>query len=131
MKKLLLTLFFILFAFPVYALELLMAHNPDCHICQKFIEEVAVDFEYSYKSTTSHGRIIKKTLPLVIINVYEQPEWFKEAYRLRKIKPIRGTPTFIIWNGSHEGGAEIARLVGYQSKGRFYSRLREMFQDDN
>ena len=131
MRKLLLTLFFILFAFPVYALELLMAHNPDCHICQKFIEEVAVDFEYSYPGTTSHGRITKKKLPLVIINVFEQPEWFKEAYKLRKIKPIRGTPTFIIWNGSHEGGAEIARLVGYHSKERFYSRLREMFQDDN
>ena len=131
MRKLLLTLFFILFAFPVYALELLMAHNPDCHICQKFIDEVAIDYEYTYKGTTSHGRITKKTLPLVIINVYEQPEWFKEAYRLRKIKPIRGTPTFIIWNGSHEGGAEIARLVGYRDKERFYSRLKEMFQDDN
>ena len=131
MKRLLLTLFFILFAFPVYALELLMAHNPNCHICEKFIEEVAVDFEYSYPGTTSHGRMIKKPLPLIIINVYEQPEWFKEAYKLRKIKPIRGTPTFIIWNGSHEGGAEIARLVGYSNKSRFYSRLNEMFQIDN
>jgi len=122
MKKLLLTLFFILFAFPVYALELLMAHNPDCHICQKFIEEVAVDYNDSE---------IAKKLPLIVISVYEQPEWFKEAYRLRKIKPIRGTPTFIIWNGSHEGGAEIARLVGYSNKSRFYSRLNEMFQIDN
>ena len=131
MRTVLLTLFFILFAFPVYALELLMAHNPNCHICEKFIEEVAVDFEYSYPGTTSHGRITKKKLPLVIINVFEQPEWFKEAYKLGKIKPIRGTPTFIIWNGSHEGGAEIARLVGYHDKERFYSRLKEMFQDDN
>ena len=124
MKKLLLTLLFLLFAFPASAkaLELLMAHNPGCNICQKFIDEVAVDYNDSE---------ISKQLPLIIISVYEQPEWFKEAYRLRKIKPIRGTPTFIIWNGSHEGGAEIARLVGYQSKGRFYSRLREMFQDDN
>ncbi len=55
-----------------------------------------------------------------------QPEWFKEAYRIGKIKPIHGTPTFIIWNGSKEGGAEIARLVGYRDKGRFYSRLKEM-----
>ena len=122
MKKLLLTLFFILFAFPVYALELLMAHNPDCGICQKFIKEVAVDYNDSE---------IAKKLPLIVISVYEQPEWFKEAYRLRKIKPIRGTPTFIIWNGSHEGGAEIARLVGYSNKSRFYSRLNEMFQIDN
>ena len=118
MKKLLLTLLFLLFAFPASAkaLELLMAHNPDCHICQKFIEEVAVDYNDSE---------IAKKLPLIVISVYEQPEWFKEAYRLRKIKPIRGTPTFIIWNGSHEGGAEIARLVGYSNKSRFYSRLKE------
>ena len=122
MKKALLTLFFILFAFPVYALELLMAHNPDCHICEKFIEEVAVNYNDSE---------IAKKLPLIVISVYKQPEWFKEAYRLRKIKPIRGTPTFIIWNGSHEGGAEIARLVGYSNKSRFYSRLNEMFQIDN
>ena len=122
MKKLLLTLFFILFAFPAYALELLMAHNPGCGICQKFIKEVAVDYNDSE---------IAKKLPLVIISVYDQPEWFKQAYAENRIKQIRGTPTFIVWNGTHEGGAEIARLVGYQSKGRFYSRLREMFQDDN
>ena len=117
MRKLLLTLFFILFAFPVYAMELLMAHNPDCHICERFINEVAIDYNESS---------VAKTIPLIIISVYEQPEWFKEAYRIGKIKPIRGTPTFIIWNGSHDGGAEIARLVGYHSKDRFYSRLKEM-----
>ena len=122
MRKLLLTLFFILFAFPVYALELLMAHNPDCHICERFINEVAIDYNESS---------VAKTIPLIIISVYEQPEWFKEAYRIGKIKPVGGTPTFIVWNGSHEGGAEIGRLVGYQSKGRFYSRLKELFQDDN
>ena len=117
MKKLLLTLFFILFAFPVYALELLMAHNPGCHICEKFLKEVAVDYNDSE---------IAKKLPLVIISVNDQPEWFKEAYRIGKVKPIRGTPTFIIWNGSHDGGAEIGRLVGYNNKSRFYSRLKEM-----
>ena len=119
MKKLLLTLFFLLFAFPVYALELLMAHNPNCNICQNFVKEVAVDYNDSE---------IAKKLPLIIINVYNQPEWFKEAYRIGKIKPIRGTPTFIEWNGSHDGGGEIARLVGYESKQKFYSRLKEMFQ---
>ena len=120
MKKLLLTLLFVLlFAFPVSAkaLELLMAHNPGCNICQKFINEVAVDYNDSE---------IAKKLPLIIISVYDQPEWFKEAYRIGKIKTIRGTPTFIIWNGSKEGGAEIGRLVGYHSKSRFYSRLKEM-----
>ena len=122
MKKLLLTLFFILFAFPVYALELLMAHNPACHICERFINEVAVDYNDSDMA---------KKLPLIIISVYDQPEWFKEAYRIGKIKPIHGTPTFIIWNGSKDGGHEIGRLVGYHSKGRFYSRLKEMLSIEN
>ena len=124
MKKLLLTLLFLLFAFPASAkaLELLMAHNPDCHICERFINEVAVDYNDSE---------IAKKLPLIVISVYDQPEWFKEAYRIGKIKPIRGTPTFIIWNGSHDGGAEIARLVGYHSKDRFYSTLREMLSIDD
>ena len=117
MRKLLLTLFFILFAFPVYALELLMAHNPDCGICQKFIKEVAVDYNDSE---------IAKRLPLVVISVYDQPEWFKQAYAENRIKPIRGTPTFIVWNGRKE----LARVVGYYDKDRFYSRLTELFPRD-
>ena len=117
MKKLVLTLFFILFAFPVYALELLMAHNPGCGICQKFIKEVAVDYNDSE---------IAKKLPLVIISVYDQPEWFKEAYAENRIKPIRGTPTFIIWNGRKE----LARVVGYYDKATFSRRLTELFPRD-
>ena len=118
MRKLLLTLFFILFAFPVYALELLMAHNPGCGICQKFIKEVAVDYNDSE---------IAKKLPLVIISVYDQPEWFKEAYAENRIKPIRGTPTFIVWNGRKE----LVRLVGYSNKERFYRRVKGIFPDEN
>ena len=124
MKKLLLTLSFVLlFAFPVSAkaLELLMAHNPGCGICQKFINEVAVDYNDSE---------IAKKLPLIIISVYDQPEWFKEAYRIGKIKTIRGTPTFIIWNGNHDGGAEIGGLIGYRNKESFYSRLKGMFNEN-
>ena len=115
MKKLLLTLLFILFAFPVYALELLMAHNPDCGICQKFIKEVAVDYNDSE---------IAKRLPLVIISVYDQPEWFKEAYAENRIKPIRGTPTFILWNEFEK--YEVDRIVGYGGKDWFYNKLKQI-----
>ena len=116
MKKLLLTLLFILFAFPVYALELLMAHNPGCHICEKFIKEVAVDYNDSE---------IAKRLPLVIISVYDQPEWFKQAYAENRIKPIRGTPTFIVWNGRKE----LSRLVGYSTKEDFYMRINIFIEE--
>ena len=118
MRKLLLTLFFILFAFPVvaersatgYPLELLMAHNPACSICIRFMNEVEADYHNSEQA---------KTLPLVIISVYDQPEWFKQAYAENRIKPIRGTPTFIIWNGRKE----LSRLVGYSTKKEFYKRI--------
>tara|TARA_B100001245_G_C22582358_1_gene289423 strand:- start:82 stop:537 length:456 start_codon:yes stop_codon:yes gene_type:complete len=110
MKKLLLVVTFLLFAFPVYALELLMAHNPACHICQNFIKEVAVDYNESKEA---------ETLPLVIINMYDVPEWFKEAYEHNRIKTIRGTPTFIIWNGRKE----LSRLTGYKNKEDFYLRV--------
>ena len=126
MRKLLLTLLFILFAFPVvaersstgYPFELLMAHNPTCSICIRFMNEVEADYHNSEQA---------KTLPLVIISVYDQPEWFKQAYAENRIKPIRGTPTFIVWNGRKE----LARLVGYHDKERFYSRVREIFPDEN
>ena len=110
MRKLLLTLFFILFAFPVYALEILMAHNPACSICIRFMNEVTIDYNDSKQA---------KILPLIVINVYKQPEWFREAYTEERIKPIRGTPTFIIWNGRKE----LSRLVGYRNKENFYKRI--------
>ena len=110
MRKLLLTLFFILFAFPVYALEILMAHNPKCPTCIRFMDEVGAYYHNSEQA---------KILPLIVINVYKQPEWFKEAYQERRIKPIRGTPTFIIWNGRKE----LSRLVGYRTKEDFYKRI--------
>ena len=106
------------FMLPAQAsLKLLMAHNPACGICQKFIKEVAVDYNDSK---------IAEKLPLVIISVREQPEWFKQAYRENRIKVIRGTPTFIIWNGRKE----LGRIIGYHSKDRFYDRLLSFFPRD-
>jgi thioredoxin-related protein len=116
MRKFFLVVLFLLFAFPAYALELLMAHNPACGICQRFIEEVAPNYNDS---------ITGYKLPLVIIPVNKQPLWFKEAYKEKRIKLIRGTPTFIVWNGRKE----IGRLVGYYNKESFYERLRVMFKN--
>ena len=58
-------------------MELLMAHNPDCHICERFINEVAIDY---------HESSVAKTIPLVIISVYEQPKWFKDARGFKKLE---------------------------------------------
>ena len=112
MKRILLTFFFVIFFnVQAYALELLMFHNKSCGYCKAFMEEVAVDYD-------------NKELPLIIIDAYNQPDWFKEAYRENRIKPIRGTPTFIIWNGRKE----LSRLTGYSSKEWFYTNLDSMFK---
>jgi thioredoxin-related protein len=112
MKRILLTFIFVIFFnVQAYALELLMFHSKYCGYCMAFMKEVAVDYNY-------------KDLPLVIIDAHKPPEWFKEAMRENRIKPIRGTPTFIIWNGRKE----LARLTGYSSKEWFYNNLDSMFK---
>ena len=112
MKRILLTFIFVIFFnVQAYALELLMFHNKYCYYCMAFMKEVAVDYEY-------------RDMPLVIIDAYNQPDWFKEAYKENRIKPIRGTPTFIIWNGRKE----LARLTGYSGKEWFYTNLDSMFK---
>ena len=94
--------------------ELLMFNNKHCGYCNAFLEEVAIDYD-------------NKELPLIIIDAYNQPDWFKEAYKEGRIKPIRGTPTFIIWNGRKE----LARIIGYSSKESFYERLKEKYAKNN
>jgi len=91
--------------------KLLMYHNPYCSYCVKFIKEVAIDFKHD-----------KVDLRIVVRN--EEPFWFTMAINENRIKPIRGTPTFILWDGENE----IARLVGYSSKESFYNRLDEILK---
>ena len=111
MKFLLVFLFSILFTTSVNAYELLMFHNKYCGYCVAFMREVAIDYEY-------------KDIPLVIIDTHNQPDWFKKAYAEGHIKKIRGTPTFIVWNGKEE----LVRIVGYGDKESFYKRLDEIIK---
>ena len=98
------------------ALELLMFHSKYCGYCNAFMEEVGVDYE-------------NEDLPLVIIDAHDQPVWFQEAYAEGRIKKIRGTPTFIVWNGRRE----LVRIVGYGGKDSFYRTLDDIFRkvEDN
>ena len=110
MIKVLAFLLAMFFTTSTYAFELLMFHSKYCGYCSAFMEEVAVDYEY-------------RDIPLVIIDAHNQPDWFKEAYAEGRIKPIRGTPTFVVWNGRKE----LVRIVGYGGKESFYRRLDKIF----
>ena len=95
-----------------FSLELIMINSENCFYCEKFLSEVEPDYNIS-------------ELPLVIIDNYNPPEWFKKAYKQKKIKPYRGTPTFIIWEETEK--YEIDRIIGYLGKDRFYNQLNEIF----
>jgi len=94
-----------------FSLELIMINSKNCFYCKKFLSEVKPEYNIS-------------ELPLVIIDNYNPPKWFKNAYKQKKIKPYRGTPTFIIWNSIQD--YEIDRIIGYSGKERFYNQLREI-----
>ena len=87
-----------MFNVQAYALELLMFHNKYCGYCNKFIKEVAL--EYNIES-----------LPLKIIDAYNQPGWFKLAKEEGRVQPIIGTPTFIIFDETKLEGIFIVSCV--------------------
>ena len=89
-----------------------MINSKNCGYCKKFLFEIEPEYDIS-------------ELPLVIIDNYNPPKWFKKAYKQKKIKPYRGTPIFIIWEENEN--YEIDRIIGYSGKDRFYNQLREIF----
>jgi len=118
MKKLLLALVFTLVAFPVYAYELLMFSNESCSYCQKFMQEVELEY---------HDTMYAKKLPLRIIETRGRPPlWFQKAVDEGNIRAINSVPTFVVWDGRQE----VARLTGYAGKDVFYKDLRSFISSN-
>ena len=105
---------------PLKAYELLMFSVKTCHYCMAFMEQVEPDY---------HDTEYAKILPLTIIDNADIPEWFHVAYDKGNIKPIRGTPTFIIWD--EENQIEIDRIVGYGGKDWFYEQIAFWIEHHN
>ena len=111
--KFLSILFTVLFlSFSASAYELLMFSVSNCIYCIAFNEQVAPTY-----NDTKYA----ETLPLTIIDNADIPDWFLTAYEEGRIEPIKGTPTFIIWD--EENQIEIERIVGYNGKEWFYERV--------
>ena len=111
--KFLTILFTLLFlSLPLSAYELLMFSVKNCIYCIAFNEQVAPTY-----NDTKYA----ETLPLTIIDNADIPDWFHIAYDKGNIKPIRGTPTFIIFD--MESQVEIDRIVGYNGKDEFFARI--------
>ena len=102
----------LLLSLPLKAYELLMFSVSNCIYCIAFNEQVAPEY---------NDTIYAETLPLTIIDAEHIPEWFTKVYEEGKIKKIKGTPTFIIFD--KESQAEIDRIVGYNGKEWFYEKI--------
>ena len=120
MKKFILTLaIWFCLASTTYAAELIMFSMKSCGYCRSFLEEVAQE----YKNTDN-----AKVLPLRIISMDRRaaPRWFDTAYKAGKIDGIAGTPTFIVF----DSGKEVARLIGYNGKERFYDDISRFIKEN-
>tara|TARA_B100001245_G_C22629712_1_gene310213 strand:- start:50 stop:388 length:339 start_codon:yes stop_codon:yes gene_type:complete len=93
-----------------------------CQFCTAFHNEVTPTYKDSEYA---------EDLPLIIINADEYPtyipKWFKDAYEKGDIKPIKGLPTFILWD--EERNVELDRLVGYYGKLWFYQKIEYKMYD--
>ncbi len=118
MKKILLAFMFVLLmAIPAEALQLLMFSTDRCGFCRAFLEEVAP----SYKTSE-----YAKHLPLKILDIDQPPpRWVSKAFDEGRLSPIEQTPTFVIWDDK-----EVARLIGYVGKEKFYESIG-MFIEKN
>ena len=120
MKRIIVTLaLFFCLTTAASAAELLMFSMKSCPYCRDFLKEVAQEYK-----DTEHAKV----LPLRIISMDRPvaPRWFDDAYNRRTIDGVAGTPTFIIF----DSGEEIARLVGYTSKGDFYSDIGKFIKQN-
>ena len=110
-------MFVLLMAIPVEALQLLMFSTDRCGFCRDFLEEV---------KPTYHKSEYAKHLPLKIIYIdLPPPIWVQKAFDEFRLTPIDQTPTFVIWDDK-----ELARLVGYVGKHKFYESIGAFIEEN-
>ena len=99
--------------------ELIMADDPKCGYCIRFMAEVVPTYNESE---------LGKAFPLTIIDVTDPASkttyaWFVTALEQNRRTRIGGTPTFFVWKGDRETGESIGAIVGYPGKVPFYIHL--------
>ena len=120
MKKFILTLaIWIGLTASAYATEMIMFSTKPCGYCRNFLREVAPTY-----SDTEYAKL----LPLRIISMDTKaaPKWFSKAYDEKRIDGISGTPTFVIFSN----GNEVARLIGYGGKERWYADIKDFVNNN-
>lgn len=119
MKKIIITLLLFFITTTASAAELIMFSSKSCGYCRSFLNDVALIY---------NKQDFSEFLPLRIIDMdtREAPEWFASAYDDKRIDPITGTPSFVVFDRGHE----IARLVGYSGKEDFFTDMNNFVNDN-
>ena len=114
-KKLLVILVLLLPTTALAETQLIMMHHPGCPYCNNFLSEVRGDYIKSKYN---------EVLPLIIMNITEpKTGWWIKTHLST---PIRGTPTFIIWDV--EQNKELDRIIGYANKKYFFFVLDKIIE---
>lgn len=120
MKKIIFTLaLWVGLTTSAYAAEMIMFSMKSCGYCRAFLKEVAPTYAESKYAKLLPLRIISMDTPAA-------PKWFEQAYDDRRIDSIVGTPTFVIF----ENRTEVARLIGYTSKEKFYRDIGDFVENN-
>jgi len=108
--------------------SLIMFHDVNCMYCQNFLTKVCKTTEEDpNRNTHCPGYGLNQNsekYPLTIFTKKTIPEWIVRAFKDNIIEPIRGTPTFVLWDGERE----VGRIVGFGSAEEFYEELERLIK---
>jgi len=97
-----------LLAAPVQAAELVLFEFDGCLWCEQWKSDVG-----SYYHDTAEGQ----TAPLRVVDLFD-----KRPPHLRRIRPVRATPTFVLV----DEGRELGRITGYTGPREFWIDFGKM-----
>ena len=97
-----------LFSSPVQAAELVLFEFDGCLWCEQWKSDVG-----AYYHETAEGQ----AAPLRVVDLFD-----KRPAHLRRIRPVRATPTFVLV----DEGRELGRITGYTDPKEFWLDFGKM-----
>jgi len=102
-----------LLATPVQAAELVLFEFDGCLWCEQWKRDIG-----PYYAATAEGM----AAPLRVVDLFD-----KRPAHLRKLRPVRATPTFVLV----EEGEEVGRITGYTDEKAFWTDFTTMLEARN
>lgn len=100
------------------AVEVIVICSPRQYDCQQFSKDIPEEYDQ---------RPVSYYAPLVEMDITKPAPsaWYQRALERQQLRGnVVKTPTAILWEGTREGGRELARYIGYDGKKEFYNQVR-------